>query len=391
MTKKLPLSLAFLAMSSVSFAQSIDFSNYSFPQAQVDRFLVGATGNLSLASTGNNQTWNYGNVVNVGTDSIHYYSAQDSLNGYPAVYNFVERNLVSPTGATINAFRFYNISQSGFYSAAFYTEAFSESLAAFTGGASDMLQVPAQRFTFADSLFYLKFPVTSGNTWTTSQDRIVNYNLSLAGFGLNNTPGYFKATETHTRTVVGDGTIIIPDESGNPMPPVPVLMISINQSITDSVYLAGQPAPSALLSAFGLSQGTVVNSSYVLFYALTNPSLPIVGYNLDAAGNIAYFYYRPSEVRRALNIGLNENTAELFNAYPNPIKSGQTLQLSLLEDGLTNAYVLSSLSGQIVQSGECNALNSSIKLNEGIEAGIYILSLKDRQGQLIQRTKLHVL
>lgn len=391
MTKKLPLSLAFLAMASVSFAQSIDFSTLNFPKSQVDHYLIASPSSVSFGSTGNNQTWDYSNAVQISSDSIIYYSAQDSTSGYPDVHTFVYRDLVSPTGATIDAYRFYNINQSGFYSAAFYTEAFSESLAAFTGNANDALVIPSQRQAFADSLFVLKFPVSSSSTWSSSQDRIVNFNLSISAFGINNTPGYFKATESQSRTVLGDGNIILPDEAGNAMPPVPVLMISVTETITDSVFLGGMPAPAALLSAFGLSQGIVTNNSFVLFYALNNTNLPVAGYNLDAGGNLAFFSYRPDEVRNSLGIGLAETPASPIHVYPNPVQTGESLKISLQEGNETTTYTIRNMSGQIIQAGECSALNPAIELKQGIDAGIYLLSLTDNKGQLLQATRLQVL
>lgn len=391
MTKKLPLSLAFLAISSVSFAQSIDFSAFNLPKSQVDLYLIASPSSVGLGSTGNNQTWDYSNAVKISSDSIIYYSAQDSTTGYPDVHTFVYRDLVSPTGASIDGYVYYNVNQRGFYSAAFYTAAFSESLAAFTGNANDALVIPSQRLTFADSVFALKFPVNTNSAWTSSQDRIVNFNLSLAAFGLSNTPGYFKATETQSRTVVGDGTIILPDEDGNALPPVPVLMISVSRTITDSIFLGGMPAPPALLTAFGLTQGIVNASNFVLFYPLSNINLPVAGYNLDAGGNLVFFSYRPDEVRNALGIGLAENLSRPLQVFPNPVQRGETLKVTPLEAQETTSYTIRNLSGQIVQAGECSVLNPTIELKQGIDSGIYLLSLIDNKGQLVQATKLQVL
>ncbi len=381
--------LAFLGLVGCASGQTIDISNFSFPNALNDVFLVGAAGTYGAASTGANQTWDYSNVVRFRKDSVQYYSAADSLNGFPDVHSFVDRDLVSPTGANIDGYLFYNYNASGFYTAAFYTAPFSESLTSFTGSPGDALVIPGQRLAYADSLYALKFPVNYQDSWSASANRIVNFNLTIAAFGLTNTPGYFKATESETRTVVGQGNIIIPDENGNAMAPIPALMIRVNRSIVDSIYLAGSPAPPSLLTAFGLTQGVTFNSSFVLFYPTTNSSMPVVGYSVNASNNPISFTYRPRIARLASGIGLNESVGNTLKVYPNPVSAGSSLHLDYSSTAQAEKYALYNLNGQLMQRGAL-AFGHRLPIDADIPSGIYFLHLEDAQGLRIARTKLQV-
>lgn len=388
--KRILSTVSLLTVSLFLSAQNIDYSNFNLPASHVDYYKY--TGNVSYpaAATGSNQVWDYSSLSAAGNDSIVYLDAKDSITGYPAVYNYYYYDLNSPTGATIDGYRFFNIDQSGFYRNAFFTEAFSESLAAFTGTASDQLVIPSQRIVFPDTLYLLKFPVTAQSSWSSTRTRILNYNISIAGYGLSNTPGYFKAHQSETRTVVGDGTIIIPDEDGNPMPPVPVYMISVNQTLIDSIYLAGSPAPAALLSAFGLSQGLTEVENFVLFYARNGAGLPIAAYTEDAAGNAIYFSYRPQIARAALGIGITEMESSELSVYPNPAAIGTRLQVDLSQHLGAKKFSLYSLSGFKVQSAYLNPNESYISLSADLRAGVYILSLEDESGNSLARTQVQL-
>lgn len=381
--------LALLGLLGCASGQTIDINNFSIPNAQNDLYRIGAPGTYGPATTGANQTWDYSNVVPASMGSVIYYSAADSVTGYPDVHTYVYRNLVSPTGATIDAYLYYNYNAAGFYIAAHYTAPFSESLTSFTGTPGDELVIPGQRLTYTDSLFALKFPVNYQDAWSGSINRIVNFNLTIGAFGLANTPGYFKATENETRTVVGQGNIIIPDENGNPLPAVPAFMIRVNRTITDSIYLAGSPAPPALLNAFGLTQGTVITQSFVLFYTNNVTSMPVASYNLDAANNLVFFGFRPEVARMASSFNVNENFVADLNVYPNPVSAGSSLQLDYNNAAQAEQFALYNLNGQLVQRGALT-FNDRLAIDADIPSGLYFLHLENAQGLPIARTKLQI-
>ncbi len=389
MRKMLYTLSSLIGLSAFAVAQSINFQNYRLPNAQSDRYIVATPGTFSVASTGSNQVWDYSGVGALRNDSVPYFSAVDSTNGYPDVHTFVYRPLVSPTGAPINSYLFYNIDASGFYNAADFTEPFSESLAAATGGANDALVIPGQRNTFNNGVYALKFPVTNQSSWTGSQNRFLNFNLTIAAYGLSGVPGYFKATESETRTVVGDGNLIIKDENGNAMPPIPVFMINVISTTVDSIYLGGAPAPAALMNAFGLTQGVTFIERFVVFYDQNGTGLPIASYTLDANNNPQFMTYRPSAARTALGIGLAENQAQNLNVYPNPVQAGSRLILSFENQTKAYGYSLFTTGGIKVQSGKIDG-QQILDIPAHTKSGLYILSLQDQNGLPLTQTKVQV-
>lgn len=393
MKKILLPTLVLLAFASFLQAQTISFSNMNRSASFVDTFYAATSASVSVATPGSGQIWDYSNLVPSGTFGTEtYYNASDSSSLYPGALQFFNKNLFTPSGLTIPGAEFTSLNANGWHVLGFFLQGASESLTAFTGGAGDVLDIPQQRLIYSDSLFYLKFPVTAQSTWTSFYKRQVAFNLTVASSGLNATPGVFQNYTSQTRTVLGSGQIIIPDENGNAMPAVPALMIEVTQTEIDSVFLGGAPAPPALMSVFGLTQGITFNSKYVLFYPLNNVESPIMGYNLDASGSLTGLYYRPKVGRKANSIGLAQLDLINTNVYPNPMLQGGVLNIDLSATADLAAIKIYNIQGQQVaeyKTSENNTQNLSITPNLG--QGIYFISLVNQDGAELSRTKLQVL
>lgn len=394
MKKLLFSALAAMTVVSSLNAQIIDFSNFSVPAAGSDVYYRANISSVSPATQGSGQTWDYSSLIPTTFDSLVYFDAKDSTTGYPDVYNFVYDDLTSPSGASIDGYEFYNINASGFYVAAFYVEDYWESLGVFTGNAGDELVINKQRIPFQDSVYFLKFPVNSQSTWTRSNDRIVNFNLTIAGFGLNQTPGYIKNTDQETRSVVGEGQIIIPDEMGNALAPVDAYMIDVMHTTTDSFFLGGQPAPAALMNAFGITQGNSQTTHFVVFYAKTGSGYPVVSYNLDGLNNITGFFCRPYVARNSLGIGLDENQTSNIQVYPNPIQRGETLSIALENENDLGQIEILSLNGQLlsqINRSEIASSGKQINILPPAHPGLYLVQIKNQNGEVLKMQKIQVL
>ncbi|WP_421753328.1 T9SS type A sorting domain-containing protein [Croceimicrobium sp.] len=383
-----------LAFGSSLQSQSIDISNFYVPPVGADIYHRAMVSSVSTANPGSNQTWDYSNLIPTTIDSLVYFDAKDSINGYPDVYNYRYQELESPSGGAIDGYEFYNLNASGFYVAAFYVDAYSENLAVFTGGANDALVIPQQRQIFQDSLHIVRFPVNAQSSWSDANNRIVNFNLTVSGFGLNQAPGYFKNTDQQTRTVVGEGQIIIPDEMGNVLAPVDVYMIDVLLTSTDSIFLGGLPAPPALMNAFGLTQGASSTQHFVVFYAKNGSGYPIVSYNLDGLNNIVGFFYRPYVARNALGIGLEENLTAKIQVYPNPIQSGETLSIALENENDLGQIEILSLNGQLlsqINRSEIATSGKQINILPPAHPGLYLVQIKNQNGEVLKMQKIQVL
>ncbi len=392
MKRILPSLLFLLAISSTSRGQSITRASFARPAAFTDTLYRAIPSSISVAAQGTNQTWDYSGLTPTGgAITIVHYDAVDSASNYPGAYQFSDGDLDSPTGQTFPASEFLSINPNGYHVCGYYVSGLNESLTAVTGGANDVLDIPFQRLVFPDTMFYLKFPVTAQSAWSGEYNRNVQFNLTVASAGLSASPGYFQFKVEQTRTVVGSGQIIIPDENGNAMTPVDVLMIEVDEVQTDSVFLGGAPAPPSLMAAFGLVQGATETKSFVVFYPLNNGANPVASYTLDPNGNPNGFEYRPDEARRASNISLNEMELNSTSLYPNPLKKGESLQIDF--EGAANVKTVKvyDTQGQQVAEFIIDDAHKELSFSPDLDPGIYLVSLVNAYGKEVSRTKLQAL
>jgi len=205
-------------------------------------------------------------------DALHYRSTEIAFNGFPIPINEYE-----------------TIDEDGWYEDGRITEDITYSITAVSGGADDVLRFPETEVPYGGRLDKLQFPVIYGNDWTQNQIENTEYELTVAAFGLNAVPGVNIRTIIESREVVGEGKLIIPSEDGSPSLPMDALLLKVETSDIDSVFLGGAPAPAALLAAFGLTQGTVtIRPVRYIFYT------PDFASNvLNVNPSIGTFFYRP--------------------------------------------------------------------------------------------------
>jgi len=391
MKKILPSLLLLFAISSALVGQAITFNSFARPAAFVDTLYRALPSSISVAAQGSAQTWDYSNLsMTGGATTIVHYDAADSVTNYPGSYQYSDGDLESPTGQSFPASEFVSLSSNGYHVCGYYVSSYNESLTAVTGGATDVLDIPFQRLVFTDTMFYLKFPVTSQSSWSGKYYRNVQFNLTVAAAGLSATPGFFQFKVEQTRTVVGSGQIIIPDENGNALAPVDVLMIEVDEVQTDSVFIAGAPAPPSLMAAFGLTQGASVSNNFVVFYPLNNGANPVASYTLDASGNPISFEYRPDEARRSSNIGLAEMKLSNTDIYPNPLRQGENLHIDLEGDATVEALKVYNVQGQQVGEFKTDGSARHLEINLNLRKGVYLVSLVNASGSEVSRTKVQV-
>ncbi|MBL7729499.1 MAG: hypothetical protein JNM68_17515, partial [Dinghuibacter sp.] len=96
--------------------------------------------------------------------------------------------------------------------------------------------------------------------------RVVNFNLNVAAYGLNNAPAQHVWTVYREEKIVGYGKIRVYHPDG-PSQYYEVLKSEVTEYAIDSFYLYGKPAPDALLKAFGAEQAQKINiDNRVNFY-----------------------------------------------------------------------------------------------------------------------------
>lgn len=360
------LSLAALPL----FAQVvIDQSNFMRPAGFTDNgFQASATG-VVTPSHGDNQTWDYSGLVNANPFATVWMDASGNTD-FPTALNYRDQQL-SFQGFPIPAQLYEAVDADGWYDLGRVLEEATFSITAISGGANDVLQFPAQVQEYEGRLNALDFPVEFEKTWTQSYIERTQFNLTVAAFGLDNAPGEAQRIHTQTRSVVGQGQLIIPDANGNPSGPLDALLIRIERSAEDSTFLGGAPAPAPLMSAFGLTQGSTVTEEYYAFYIEGFYHTPL-NINLDDQGNVSSVFYRPSAAELATSIADGPNM-DALRTYPNPIAAGETLTIALGNQTAVTVEMV-DMTGRTVASSsikEVNAGQARINLPASLTSGIY--------------------
>ena len=117
-----------------------------------------------------------------------------------------------------------------------------------------------------------RFPMTVGTLINNSAPIVVKYNgtISVAAYGLTNAPFVRKLYISQRDSVVGWGNIETIDQSVM-FAPTPFLQTRRVTIRTDSFFLMGAPAPTALLTGLGAMQGRKVLTSRTQFLCESQP------------------------------------------------------------------------------------------------------------------------
>jgi hypothetical protein len=251
------------------------------------------------------------------------------------------------------------------------------SLAAVTFGPNDSLVFPEQTVTYSAVRTDVKFPATMGSQWFSAYDMKADFNLTIASFGFNNSPGYRKSFIDRTDSVKGWGRMRLKNNAGVTSAWMNVLQVKSHVQLIDSFYLDGLPIPENLLTSFGLGQGMETHTYTMDFYR-EGEVTPLT--SVDYA-NGSYSSPQSAVVhtsRHANATGINEITnAGSISVYPNPI-SGNRINVSI--DGNANGnwgYKLVNVTGQTTAAGtmEMKGGSATINLNGRSAAGVYYLQL----------------
>lgn len=381
-----------LSLLALPLLAQVTIDQNSFPRAAgfVDAGLQASISGVALPSEGAGQTWNYASLATSGNFATEYLDATGDPD-YPTALNYRNINLSFQVFGMI-ARQYEAVDADGWYNQGRYIVDTTHSITAISGGANDVLNFPNQVDLYDGRLNFLKFPVAFNGTWSESYVEQVQFNLTVQGFGLNNAPGIAQTTVSQTRTVVGEGTLVIPDANGNPSGPLDALLIKVeNQMEVDSFFLGGQLAPAPLLSAFGLTQGAV--TTFDDFYVFYTPDFPttVLNINLNSSGGVSSVYYRPSAASLASSIG-NELAFNSMRTYPNPIAAGDVMNIELLDQSNVASVELIDLAGRQVFS---TAISTSagvarVTLPSELVSGMYTMVVRGTNAEKLSVNKLMV-
>ncbi len=374
------LTLSFLSLATAASAQiTLNQSSYANWRAQTEiAYRIDTSKPHPALMPATNANWNL-STVTYDTSSMWYYDKGNFSN--PALPSATFYDSLS---YTVSGPLSYGVRQAGaltaggfvFYGQSVTRQAFS--IAPLSGGANDSMVFQQQNIIFTSPENRIKFPATMGSTWNSSFDFATNFNLTIAAFGLNNTPCQRKAHYTRNDAVVGWGKMIVKDSAGNPTMPMNVLMVKTAVTSTDSFFVGGLPAPVQLLTAFGLSQGQTT-SRYTYEYYRAGELMPLVQATYRdssfAANKMEYMDVHKNRLSPQSVSDLNSENG--ISAYPNPVRN-QTIHLQVADKSLAQLnYQLININGQVMAKGSLTPQNGEAQLHaEALRTtGIYYLQL----------------
>jgi len=253
-------------------------------------------------------------------------------------------------------------------------------LGSMTQNNMDSLIFIAQTITYSVPRTNLAFPATYNTHWSNNYNYNTNFELSVAAYGLSYTPGYRRSNVTTTDTVIGWGTMKVKLLNGQSSAPINVLAVKTKVQVVDSFFLGGNPAPTPMLTAFGLTQGQVVNSYRIAYYRPGETESLLLEvytdntYTTKSASSV--HQNRLSSITGIADI----NGGYEIKLYPNPATSGiVSLELPKELNGAALSYQMIDVSGKVVSANKLQTNGGAVTIDvNGLAAGSYSVTiLKD--------------
>lgn len=389
MTRLITLFALFAATASLVSAQiTLTADNATPPPGYVDSLYLGSTAGLIAPSTGPAQVWDYSHIQDGSLRVV------DLLD--------VSGNTFLPTARTSSpgSLRFQVFAaEADFYEGADEEGLFEvgrvvtetpHSLALVTGNPNDELSFVADTNAYEGRIDILQFPLSYPDSYGGARIERTNVLLTVAAFGLNEVPVQAKRDYSETREVVGYGELIIPLEDQSPSAPIDVLLMRVERFATDSFFLAGNPAPAALMAAFGVFQGMTASDQYYVFYTADFHS-PVLVMDVDEADHVLTATYRPaaaelvSSTRDVALIGLS--------VYPNPCPTDQPLVITT-DEAIPEGFIqLYDQQGRLLaqrSSADGGTTRHEFHLPTHLSAGAYLVRLRDKWGRSLATRQIMV-
>ncbi|MCB0736110.1 MAG: T9SS type A sorting domain-containing protein [Bacteroidetes bacterium] len=375
----------FLWAGNASAQITIKYEDYPFGPG-VDSFFTDLNpSNSFIPEGGANKTWDYSKLeTKQGWDYVTYKDESGNTAIATATNSIAAR--YSFNGLVYRARDYYRLDETGYYSVGRTQNDTSYSITALTGGANDLFRYPQANIQFPNERTLMSFPMSSTTAYDDVDIQEARFELTVAGYGLNKTPGKNLRWRFQRREVIGWGEIVIPDGKGGTTKPIEVLAVHIVDSIIDSFYLGGQPAPKPLLDAFGAVQG---NTWKYEAYAFETIGLgrQVAGLITGTDNIIDQTYFRPQAAQ--LTVGSNELAQPIVNVFPSNVQNGQVITIESSNSNGSFQVALISANGKEIQLTEIG--NNKFQLPSNVQAGLYVYRLVNQENQHSITGKLMVI
>lgn len=386
--KHLLLSLTFLSAAQAASGQAITISTFKpIAPFTIDSCAVPTPAALaalpSLGTPATNNSWDLGGVAVQNTFAVYAYQPKTSGFTTATYSDSVSYRLSSSSLTSYKAWR--NIQQAStgvFIQGEEVLTRQARGLGSMTGNNIDSIVFPTQVLNYNSTpLRIIKFPATIGTVWIDSTARNLSFNLTVTAASLNNTPCQQRQKRLSIDSVVGWGSMKVPIVGKTKSTAIPVLQIHHYDIYIDSFFVNNAPAPAAMLTMLGASQGQSTTVSRTFFYRAnaTRPLIEMVHSTPSHSSSASLFYIHAADLVEATAVPLTQTSS--IRCYPNPVAAGGTMQLQLPLGGAGNwHYSLLNAMGQVVAQAalpvDAQSGKASFRMPEGLAAGTYCLNLQ---------------
>ena len=246
---------------------------------------------VSLPASGEGQTWDFSALTETGSTTTGGANFLTPANAAfsSATYMYAGTNAWTVSGISSPTFAissFVELSDAGIFDLSFSQNEAASIVVASLGAT---IAYPAQNLNYTGTTKYpnVIFPAKVGNAAVVTSGIIKtsNYTVTAAAFGLNNTPAQTKVTTTVTQEIVGSGTARFKNIAA-----VRVLVVKNSWSNKTNYFLGGAPAPAALLTNLGVTDGAITTGAT---YRFVGEGLGNVGFlEVNASGVITNAIFR---------------------------------------------------------------------------------------------------
>lgn len=338
-------------------------------------------------TAGENQTWDYSGLQ---VDSFYVNTYQEVPEDDTC---FVGAQTLVPITFSFQAFSYpgfgyTSYEDSGRFDRGIKTDGAKFPLTAVTGSNQDTLAILPRVEAGRETL--IPFPATYGTTSRDSFNLTASLELSVAAFGLNRTPAAQHYATTRTSEIIGYGDLILPAIPGAPSEPLEALLMKTTIVNAVTYTLAGGPAPPTLLQAFGARQNDTLTDVIYYFH--------VKGMGWSAArilvpGGQSTYEFQMRKVVPGTTTGVNRFSPKPISLYPNPVRPGESLFLTIPAEVSSGTMRLIDARGRVVTERMFRAYpgeNIEFPIPPALKPGLYFQQVTDQAGQLMGIGKVMV-
>ena len=345
---------------------------------------------IPAPTEGEDQTWDYSNFDFDSEISVQPYEDASGDDNFPnASLKLRSMSALILPGVFKERYRYEGYDDDGFYilGRSFPTSD-TASLEPLTTNPNDFVVFPSFHERYDNPITVLEFPVNYGDKFESNVVDLFIFEPHVQMFGLAGEQVQQLMYITEEREVVGWGSLTLPAVPGEDSGSMDVLMVKKESVTIDSFFFAnGDAAPDNLLAPFNLEQGfTTINNDYIFY--LPGFNLPVLAMGFDESNNIISAAARPRATRVRTPTSVELNNPINVAVFPNPIQSGEPLNLQLESEVIGNGNVLvTDMSGRQVYQEVLPSLSGQVQVQlPHLSSGLYLVNISNRNGDL-QATK----